>query len=75
MAAAEADKGQQAAGRQQKKKGVSGELALVPPLLGSSQRLLNKNHYEVYYEVGDLARLCPEVCMQQSTCDCRPALL
>lgn len=31
-------------------KAVSGELALVPPLLGSSQRLLNKSHYEVYYE-------------------------
>ncbi len=37
-------------------KAVSGELALVPPLLGSSQRLLNKSHYEVYYEV-KLARI------------------
>ena len=33
------------------KKALSGELALVPPLLGSSQRLLNRSHHEVYYEV------------------------
>lgn len=32
--------------------GVTGELALVPPLMGSSQRLLNKSHCQVYYEVG-----------------------
>ncbi|KAL3159387.1 hypothetical protein ABBQ38_009818 [Trebouxia sp. C0009 RCD-2024] len=31
-------------------KAVSGEVALVPPLLGSSQRLLNKDHDEVYYQ-------------------------
>lgn len=30
---------------------VTGELALVPPLLGSSQRLLNRDHYSVYYKV------------------------
>ncbi|DBA69755.1 TPA: hypothetical protein ACH3X2_012479 [Trebouxia sp. C0005] len=41
--------GQQIASRG-RVKAVSGELALVPPLLGSSQRLLNKSHYEVYYE-------------------------
>lgn len=29
---------------------VAGELALVPPLLGSSQRLLNRNHAAVYYQ-------------------------
>ncbi len=28
-----------------------GELALAPPLLGGSQRLLNRDHYNVYYEV------------------------
>ncbi|MEM1034142.1 MAG: AMP-binding protein [Myxococcota bacterium] len=27
-----------------------GELALVPPLLGSSSRLLNRDHHAVYYE-------------------------
>lgn len=32
-------------------KPVIGELALVPPLMGSSQRLLNKDHFQVYYEV------------------------
>ena len=30
---------------------VAGELALVPPLLGASQRLLNRDHAAVYYEV------------------------
>ncbi len=29
--------------------GDEGELALVPPMLGSSSRLLNRNHDEVYY--------------------------
>jgi hypothetical protein len=28
-----------------------GELAVVPPLLGSSQRLLNRDHFSVYYKV------------------------
>jgi len=28
----------------------NGELALVPPMLGSSQRLLNRDHHKVYYE-------------------------
>ena len=28
-----------------------GELAVVPPLLGSSQRLLNRDHHSVYYKV------------------------
>eukprot|EP00884_Botryococcus_braunii_P002914 jgi/Botrbrau1/12623/Bobra.0169s0150.1 len=27
-----------------------GELALAPPILGGSQRLLNRDHYKVYYE-------------------------
>ena len=31
--------------------GAAGELALVPPLLGSSQRLLNRDHRAVYFEV------------------------
>ena len=31
-------------------KPCAGELALVPPLLGSSQRLLNKDHGKVYFE-------------------------
>ena len=30
---------------------VAGELALVPPLLGASQRLLNRDHGDVYYKV------------------------
>lgn len=30
---------------------VSGEFAIVPPFLGSSQRLLNRDHYSVYYKV------------------------
>ncbi|CAL8471383.1 g10925 [Coccomyxa elongata] len=29
---------------------VVGELAVVPPLLGSSQRLLNRDHHSVYYK-------------------------
>jgi acetyl-CoA synthetase len=28
----------------------NGELALVPPMLGSSQHLLNRDHHQVYYE-------------------------
>jgi acetyl-CoA synthetase len=28
----------------------NGELALVPPILGSSQHLLNRDHHQVYYE-------------------------
>jgi hypothetical protein len=30
---------------------LAGELAIVPPLLGSSQRLLNRDHHSVYYKV------------------------
>lgn len=30
---------------------VIGELALVPPFLGGSQKLLNADHYKVYYQV------------------------
>jgi hypothetical protein len=26
------------------------ELAINPPMLGSSQRLLNRDHFKVYYE-------------------------
>lgn len=29
----------------------TGEVALGPPLLGASQRLLNRDHFAVYYEV------------------------
>ena len=29
----------------------TGEIALGPPLLGASQRLLNRDHFAVYYEV------------------------
>ncbi|KAK9811852.1 hypothetical protein WJX72_011194 [[Myrmecia] bisecta] len=29
---------------------LTGELALVPPLLGSSQRLLNRDHFAAYYQ-------------------------
>lgn len=29
--------------------GVPGELALIPPMLGSSSRLLNRDHHEVYF--------------------------
>ncbi len=36
-----------------------GEIALAPPLLGASQRLLNRDHYAVYYEAGQ-AFLDPE---------------
>lgn len=35
---------------------VVGELAVVPPLLGSSQRLLNRDHHSVYYKVPRSAR-------------------
>ena len=51
MVSAESASGEQAGGRGAEK-AVSGEVAIVPPLLGSSQRLLNKDHYEVYYQVG-----------------------
>ena len=30
---------------------AAGELALVPPMLGTSQRLLNRDHEEVYFQV------------------------
>ena len=33
---------------------LAGELALVPPLLGASQTLLNREHWAVYYEVRTL---------------------
>ena len=33
---------------------VSGEFAIVLPFLGSSQRLLNRDHYSVYYKVQDI---------------------
>lgn len=36
---------------------LTGELALLPPMLGSSQRLMNRSHHEVYYQVS--ARLAP----------------
>lgn len=48
---AECGSRQGAPGTQKGGGAVSGEVALVPPLLGSSQRLLNKDHYEVYYQV------------------------
>ena len=38
---------------------VAGELALVPPLLGSSQRLLNRDHAAVYYKAGDSSMVRP----------------
>jgi hypothetical protein len=31
---------------------AAGEVALAPPLLGASQRLLNRDHFAVYFEVG-----------------------
>ena len=31
-----------------------GELAVVPPMLGISQRLLHRDHHKVYYEVSQL---------------------
>ena len=43
--------GQQRTGREAGGACAAGELALVPPLLGSSQRLLNRDHHAVYYEV------------------------
>ena len=36
---------------------VSGEFAIVPPFLGSSQRLLNRDHYSVYYKVWDMTAI------------------
>ena len=30
---------------------ATGELALVPPMLGASQRLLNRDHYQAYFQV------------------------
>jgi len=36
---------------------VAGEFAIVPPFLGSSQRLLNRDHYSVYYKVGSMCWL------------------
>ena len=32
----------------------TGELAVVPPMLGISQRLLHRDHHKVYYEVSQL---------------------
>ncbi len=34
---------------------AAGEVALAPPLLGASQRLLNRAHFAVYFEVGPAA--------------------
>ena len=45
---------------------VAGELALVPPLLGSSQTLLNRDHWAVYYEVSKRAGfLCDVLALSQ----------
>ncbi len=33
------------------RRAVAGEFAIVPPFLGSSQRLLNRDHFSVYYKV------------------------
>ena len=30
---------------------MAGEFAIIPPLLGSSQLLLNREHHSVYYKV------------------------
>ncbi len=32
-------------------KPATGELAIVPPMLGSSQRLLNRDHHAAYFKV------------------------
>ncbi|GAX83596.1 hypothetical protein CEUSTIGMA_g11021.t1 [Chlamydomonas eustigma] len=40
----------QGSGQAPTQRAVTGELVLVPPLLGSSQRLLNRNHAEVYFK-------------------------
>lgn len=32
----------------------TGELAVVPPMLGISQRLLHRDHHKVYYKVSQL---------------------
>lgn len=32
-------------------KSLAGEFAIAPPFLGSSQRLLNRDHHGVYYKV------------------------
>ncbi len=49
---------------------VAGELALIPPLLGASQRLLNRNHADVYYKVWplELAFLRCPLARMQSLC-------
>ena len=38
---------------------VAGEFAIIPPLLGSSQRLLNRDHYSVYYKASCQPGLAP----------------
>ena len=46
--------GEEGSGRQSSHasgKPAQGELALMPPFLGGSQRLLNADHYAVYYKV------------------------
>lgn len=47
------------ASRQTSPESITGELALVPPILGASQRLLNRDHYQAYYQVpGVVIRPC-----------------
>ena len=43
---------------------VAGELALVPPLLGASQRLLNRDHYDLYYEVSRVSVSRADPCIR-----------
>ena len=69
---AEAGQGQGRVTNRGRKKEVSGELALVPPLLGSSQRLLNRSHYEVYYEV--TSHLITSLCTHHLYCKCLHSL-
>ena len=74
MVVAESGSVQQASGRGHKK-AVSGELAIVPPLLGSSQRLLNKDHYEVYYQVVQLFIYDPEDTFMRCSPSCKACVV
>ena len=48
---------------------VAGEFAIVPPFLGSSQRLLNRDHYSVYYKVRGRHMPYPGMCQARELHD------
>ena len=54
------------ASEQTSQESITGELALVPPVLGASQRLLNRDHYQAYYQVPRVIIL--QLCRLLSSC-------